>query len=182
MKKQIIYIILIILLIFLFYIILSLINNKKNMKQIGEIQLTSEVFQNNQSIPLKYSCNGENINPPLSIKNIPTNTKSLTLIVDDPDAPSGDWVHWLIWNIPSNTSQIEMGATPSGSVQGLNDSKNNKYDGPCPPSGTHRYFFKLYALDTTLNLKVNSNKNNLEDAMKGHILGQTTLIGLYSKI
>jgi len=182
MKKQIIYIILIILLIFLFYKILLLINNKKNMEQIGEIQLTSEVFQNNQSIPLKYSCNGENINPPLSIKNIPINTKSLTLIVDDPDAPSGNWTHWLIWNIPSETSHIETNSLPNDVIQGLNSSKNNKYDGPCPPSGTHRYFFKLYALDTILNLKEDSKKNNLEDAMKGHILGQTTLIGLYSKI
>ena len=115
------------------------------------------------------------------INNIPIGTKSLAIIVDDPDAPSGDWVHWLIWNIPADTDKINTGSVPPSSIQGLNDSKNNSHDGPCPPPGTHRYFFKLYALNTILNLDKNSRKNDLEKAMSGHILGQTYLLGLYSR-
>jgi Raf kinase inhibitor-like YbhB/YbcL family protein len=155
--------------------------NKNNMEQKNQIKLTSDVFENNQYIPKKYSCNDENINPPLFISNVSKETKSLVLIVDDPDAPRGDWVHWLVWNIPVNITNIVEDSVPEEAIQGLNDYGNNKYDGPCPPSGTHRYFFKLYALDTVLNLDKNSKKINLENAMKGHILDQTSLIGLYSK-
>jgi len=145
------------------------------------IKLSSTAFKNNQTIPLKYSCTGENINPPLFINNVPLGTKSLAMIVDDPDAPRGDWVHWLVWNIPAKTLEITEHSIMVDSVQGLNDFGNNKYDGPCPPSGTHRYFFKLYALDIILNLTKNSKKGDLEKAMVGHILDQTILTGLYSK-
>ena len=151
------------------------------MEQISKIKLTSEVFEDNQSIPKKYGCGGENINPPLSIDNIPTGTKSLALIIDDPDASREDWVHWLVWNISPETSQIEEDSVPVNSVQGINDYNINKYDGPCPPSGIHRYFFKLYALDIMLDFDANNKKEDLENAMKGHVLGQTVLIGLYSK-
>ena len=150
---------------------------EKNIK----LSLTSPAFQNNQPIPAKYSCKSENINPPLLIENVPEGTKSFALIVDDPDAPSGNWVHWLVWNIPANNLNIDSGSVPPGSVQGFNSSQKNNYDGPCPPSGTHRYFFKLYALDTMLNLDKKENKNNLEITMKGHILDETSLVGLYSK-
>ncbi len=151
------------------------------MNDKNKLEIISDSFKNNQYIPLKYSCNGDNINPPLSILNIPKETKSMALIVDDPDAPSGNWVHWILWNISPITSKIEENIIPMNSVQGLNDSNNNKYDGPCPPSGTHRYFFKLYALDFTLNLNKGSRKSDLENAIKGHILAQAELIGLYSK-
>jgi len=154
----------------------------KVMEQNNKLELTSEAFENNQSIPKQYSCNGENINPPLLINNVPEGTKSLALIVDDPDAVGGEWVHWLIWNIPANTSRIDAGSVPVGSIQGLDDFKKHKYGGPCPPSGTHRYFFKLYALDLLIALDRNSNKSDLENAMNGHILDQTVLVGLYSKI
>ena len=151
------------------------------MNQSNKIILTSEAFKNGEFIPVKYSCMGENINPPLLIKNIPEKSKSLALIVDDPDAPSGDWVHWLMWNIPSDTTKIESSILPQNVVQGLNDSRENKYDGPCPPSGTHRYFFKLYALDIILNINNNSSKNALEKAMENHILDKNELMGLFSK-
>jgi Raf kinase inhibitor-like YbhB/YbcL family protein len=105
----------------------------------------------------------------------------LVLIVDDPDAPAGDWVHWLVWNIPAETPGIDEGSLPTSTVQGLNDFKNNKYDGPCPPSGTHRYYFKLYALDYKINLDKSSRKSAVENAIEGHILDLTSLIGLYSK-
>ena len=161
--------------------ILLLIKSNTNMNQISDLELKSIFFENNGKIPSKYTCDGENINPLLEINKIPNNTKSLALIVDDPDAPSGDWVHWLMWNIPPQTTIIESNFVPPGSIQGINDSKENKYDGPCPPSGTHRYFFKLYALDIILDLNKDNKKQNLEKSMIGHILGQTELIGLYSR-
>jgi len=197
MRKQIIQIFLIILLIALVCAVFIYINlSKKNMEQnnkiklsnnilpsnlISEINLTSEAFENNQAIPKQYSYKGKNINPPLLISNVPKGTKSLALIVDDPDAPVRIYVHWLVWNIPAETFKIEEGTLPQGSIQGLNDFQKNEYDGPYPPSGTHRYFFKLYALDFILNLDKNSKKSDLENIMKGHILAETSLVGLYSK-
>lgn len=147
----------------------------------NEIKLTSSAFENNQTIPKRYGCDGENINPPLFIDKIPTGTKSLTLIVDDPDAPSGDWVHWLLWNISPNTLNIGENSVPPNSIQGLNDFGNNKYDGFCSPKGTHRYFFKLYALDCVFDLNNYTNKSDLENVMVGHIIGKTSLVGRYSK-
>jgi Raf kinase inhibitor-like YbhB/YbcL family protein len=181
-KKNINIIIILLSITILFIVYISMNLNKNNTKQqISEINLISNAFLNNQTIPQKYGCSGENINPPLSITGIPKEAKSLALIVDDPDALSGDWVHWLLWNVNAEINKIEENSVPDGSVEGLNDFKNNKYDGPCPPFGSHRYFFKLYALDTILNLNKNSNKKDLENAMGGHILGQTELVGLYSK-
>jgi len=144
------------------------------------MQITSPSFNNNQNIPEKFTCKGQNINPQLNIEQIPKQTKSLALIMYDPDAPKGTWTHWIMWNIPIIT-EIKEDSVPQNSVQGLNSAKQNNYMGPCPPSGTHRYFFKVYALDTTLNISQNSTKANLEQAMQNHILEKTELIGLFSK-
>lgn len=142
--------------------------------------ISSSAFQNNSKMPEKYGYNTKNINPPLIIKNIPNTTKSLVLTVDDPDASTGDWVHWILFNIPL-VEEIKENSIPKGSAQGLNSWNSNKYDGPCPPSGTHRYFFKLYALDTELTLK-NPTKKEILRAMQHHIVGYAELIGLFSKI
>lgn len=157
--------------------------NKSNKSSLGgTMQLTSPVFQNNQSIPAQYSCDGENTNPPLQITGVPKSAQSLVLIVDDPDAPSGDFVHWTVWNLNPDTQEIlESGPLPAGAVEGLTDFGRSGYGGPCPPSGIHRYFFKLYALDTTLDIPRSSVKKDIEQAMPGHILEQTQLIGLYSR-
>lgn len=142
------------------------------------INLSSDVLKENSFIPEKYTCDGENINPPLSIKNLPRNSKSLVLIVDDPDAPAGTWVHWVVWNIPV-TGFIAENTIPG--IEGVNDFKKNHYGGPCPPSGTHRYFFKIYALDTMLHLSGSVTKYKLEKAMQHHLLSQGELIGLYQR-
>lgn len=145
------------------------------------MQITSPVFENNQQIPAKYSCDGDNINPPLQITETPEGIQSLVLISDDPDAPSGDWVHWLIFNIDPQTSEIAENSVPQGAIEGTNSFGNTSYGGPCPPSGTHRYFFKLYALDTRLDLREDNNKQDLLKAMQNHIIDSAELIGLYQR-
>jgi len=145
------------------------------------LNLSSSAFKHNGSIPSKYTCDGADINPPLMIDNVPTTAKALALIVDDPDAPAGTWVHWVMWNINLSTKDIKENSVPQGAEQGVNDFRKRYYGGPCPPSGTHRYFFKLYALDSTLTLGTNTGKDALEKAMKGHILAQCELIGLYKR-
>jgi len=125
-------------------------------------QITSPVFENNGFIPKKYTCDGVDINPQLLIANVPSETKSLALIVDDPDAPAGTWVHWVVWNISPQTHEIKENSVPNGANQGLNDFRKRSYGGPCPPSGTHRYFFKLYALDTILTLDVMRQRHTLK--------------------
>ena len=152
---------------------------KDEVLQMGDLKLTSPAFENNKLIPAKYTCQGEDVNPPLEIGGIPNGTKSLVLVVDDPDAPMGTWDHWVMWNINPDTAEIKEGDVPG--VQGMNDFGKNNYGGPCPPSGTHRYMFKLYALDTELDLDESSHKSDVEKAMKGHILAQTKLVGLYKK-
>ena len=142
------------------------------------MQLTSPAFENNTSIPRKYTCQGQDVNPPLTASAIPPATKSLTLIIDDPDAPVGTWIHWVVFNIAPDAS-IAENSIPG--TQGYNSFKRNDYGGPCPPSGTHRYFHKLYALDTVLNLAEGSSKKQIEEAMQGHILAEATLVGLYKK-
>jgi Raf kinase inhibitor-like YbhB/YbcL family protein len=146
---------------------------------IGKLKITSEAFENNGYIPSIYTCEGKNINPSLRIQNLPAYTESLAIIVDDPDAPAGIFTHWIVWDIYP-TSIIEENSFPEG-VEGLNDFKISKYKGPCPPSGTHRYFFKVYALDVKLNIAKTSTKENLERAMQGHTLAYGELIGLYQK-
>lgn len=145
------------------------------------LKVSSPVFDNNSTIPTKYTCDGENINPPILIKNVPDRTKSLALIVDDPDAPVGIWVHWVLWNIDPGTKGIKENSVPKGAQQGINDFRKHKYGGPCPPSGTHRYFFKLYALDTILELHPNATKSDLKKAIKGHIIEQAQVVGLYKR-
>lgn len=151
------------------------------------LELKSSVFADKQPIPSKYTCEGSDISPPLEWKDAPAGTKSFALIADDPDAPVGTWVHWVVWNIPSSSKGLKEAVAknptlPDGTKQGISDFKRPGYGGPCPPSGTHRYFFKLYALNTTLdNLPGNATKEQLEAAMKDHILGQTQLVGTYSR-
>ncbi len=142
------------------------------------MKLTSPEFENNQFIPKKFTCEGEDINPALIITDMPKGTKSLALIMDDPDAPMGMWVHWVVYNI------APVLAIAENSVPGkecINDFRRESYGGPCPPSGTHRYFFKIYALDTGLSLAKGATKGALEQAMQGHILDKAELIGLYKK-
>ncbi len=143
--------------------------------------LHSPAFDRQQQIPRKYTCDGNDINPPLRIEHIPMAAQSLALIVDDPDAPRGTWVHWVLWNIDPSRSEISEGSVPAGAVEGVNDFGNLGYGGPCPPSGTHRYFFRLYALDAAIPLDKGITRKDLEKAMKGHVLGQAELIGLYSR-
>jgi Raf kinase inhibitor-like YbhB/YbcL family protein len=146
------------------------------------LTLTSPTFLNNETIPKKYTCDGENISPPLKIDAIPEGTQSLSLIVVDPDAPGRIWVHWLVWNIPPQFMEMPEGSPPPSSLQGVNDFGNETFGGPCPPPGVpHRYFFKLFALDTLLELGNGANKPILEKAMEGHIIAQTELIGLYGR-
>ena len=145
------------------------------------MQLTSSVFLNNQNIPSKYTCDGDGVNPPLGFKDAPKEAVTLVLIVDDPDAPAGTWVHWTLWNIDPATTSIVENSTPPKSIAGQTSSGQNVYGGPCPPSGMHRYFFKLYALDNKLSLSSFSLKEELEKAMQGHVILQAELVGLYSR-
>ncbi len=149
------------------------------------MKLTSSAFQHEGSIPRQYTCDGQNINPPLTISNVPTGTKSLVIIMDDPDVPKhlradGMWDHWIVFNIPPNTTQIIEGQEPHG-IHGLGTGNTQEYYGPCPPDREHRYFFKLYALDTMLNLPAKSTKTQVENAMQHHILEKTELMGLYER-
>jgi len=139
------------------------------------------IFNNNENIPEKYTCDGENVNPPLKIIDAPENSQSLLLIVDDPDAPAGTWVHWILFNIPANINEIAENSVAEGAVQGQNDFGKAEYGGPCPPSGVHRYFFKIYALDTILDLTNKATKQDVENAMQGHVLDSAELVGLYSR-
>ncbi len=142
------------------------------------LSVSSPAFENNTLIPAKYTCDGDNVNPPLTIKGTPEEAKSLVLLVDDPDATIGTWDHWVVWNIPPAGSIAEN--TVPG-TEGLTTDRQHSYDGPCPPYGTHRYFFKVYALDTLLKLSPNSTKKDVEKAMQGHVLAEGALIGLYRR-
>ena len=142
------------------------------------MKLKSPQFKNNEPIPKKYSCEGEDINPPLLIEKIPDDTETLLLIIDDPDAPSGTWTHWVVYNIKPK-KDIKENEVPG--IQGINDFGKKNYGGPCPPSGTHRYFFRLYALDKKIDRKNGETRKEIEKKMSGHIIDQTELIGLYEK-
>ena len=147
----------------------------KNMK------ILSSAFEHNQKIPAKYTCVGAGVNPPLQFLEVPKEAKSLALIVDDPDAPNGDWVHWVVFNMEPQTLGIEENRKPTNGVESMTSFGKPGFGAPCPPSGTHRYFFKLYALDKMLDLIAIVDKKEVEDAMQGHILEQAELIGLFSK-
>ena len=150
------------------------------------MQLKSPAFEAGGMIPAKYTCDGLDVSPPLRWADPPAGTKTFALIADDPDAPVGTWVHWVLWNIPTDASGLDenlpkTASLPSGAQQGTTDFRRIGYGGPCPPSGTHRYFFKLYALDTILELPSSTTKRDLEGAMQGHILGQAELMGQYRR-
>ena len=149
--------------------------------QPRSLKVTSSAFQKNGNIPTKYTCEGEQVNPPLSITGIPPGAKSLAIILHDPDAPmDGGFTHWVVWNIDPSTKDIPEGF--KGAEQGLNGAKQAGYIGMCPPSGTHHYHFMVYALDTKLDLSKQTDKTELEKSMKGHILAKGDLVGLYKKI
>jgi hypothetical protein len=143
------------------------------------MKLTSTAFGHNESIPRKFTCQGEDLSPALRVAEIPDGTQSLALIMDDPDAPGRTFDHWIAYDIPADTAVIEEGATPG--TQGKNDFGKAGYGGPCPPSGTHRYFFRMYALDDRLDLPAGIGKQDLERTMEGHILDQAELVGRYAK-
>jgi len=143
-----------------------------------KIDISSALFKQNGFIPVRHTCDGKNVNPSLNFDHIPKKTGSLAIIVDDPDAPTGTWVHWVTWNIPV-THHLKEDSAPG--LQGTNDFGKRIYSGPCPPKGAHRYFFKVYALDCKLNLAEGADKGELENAMTGHILGFGELIGLYRR-
>ena len=145
-------------------------------------ELTSTAFAAGEPIPAKYTCDGADVSPPLQWSDPPQATQSFALIMDDPDAPVGTWDHWLLFNIPADSRSLpEQTSPPRGSVDGKNSWGRTGYGGPCPPRGTHRYFFKLYALDTTLDLPTGTNKTELLRAMEGHILAQAELMGSYAR-
>ena len=147
---------------------------------IKKMQLSSSAFGNQASIPSKYTCDGANISPPLRIESLPENTKSLAIIAHDPDAPGGDFIHWVVWNIEPNVKEIPENSIASPSVEGVTSFGSVGYGGPCPPSGNHRYVFTLYALDRMLDLDT-ADKTQLKTAMDGHILETAQLIGLYER-
>ena len=144
------------------------------------MKLTSPDFKHNEAMPSEFTCDDADVSPGLKIQEVPENAQSLAMIMDDPDAPRGTFVHWVVWNIPPNTKTILKGSEPEG-AQGLTGFRRKGYGGPCPPSGTHRYFFKLYALDTKLSLPEGSSNSDLEHAMQGHIIDKAELIGTYEK-
>ena len=152
-----------------------------------EIKITSSAFEDGGMIPAKYTCDGADVSPPLQLDAVPEGTKSIALICDDPDAPMGTWVHWVMWNIPAEKTELAEDVPPDkvlpdGSRQGMTDFRRPGYGGPCPPSGTHRYFFKIYALDTVLDIGADSTKKDLVAAMEGHILEQGQLMGKYKRL
>lgn len=151
-----------------------------------DIKVSSAAFEEGGMIPGKYTCDEEDISPPLAWDSIPEGTKTLALICDDPDAPMGTWVHWVLFNLPGDVSELPENIPPereleSGAKQGTNDFGRIGYGGPCPPGGTHRYYFKLYALDAELNLESGVRKPQLLEAMEGHILAKGQLMGRYSR-
>ena len=145
------------------------------------MKIESPAFKNNERIPSKYTCDGKNINPALKISEIPKNTVSLALIVEDPDAPGGTWIHWTVFNINPDTSQIPENSVPERAIEGVTDFGKPGYGGPCPPSGSHRYFFELYALDSIIKLDSSASADDIKKAMEGHMLGSAELVGLYSR-
>ena len=150
------------------------------------LSITSTAFKQGERIPSKYTCDGSDISPELEWSDVPEGAQSFTIIADDPDAPVGTWIHWVLYNVPGETRTLPEAippdaSLPDGSRQGKNSWGRPGYGGPCPPGGTHRYFFRLYALDTVLELKSGVSENDLLKAMKGHILAEAELMGLYSR-
>jgi Raf kinase inhibitor-like YbhB/YbcL family protein len=145
------------------------------------MKLTSPDFNEGSNMPERFTCDGQDISPTLRIDGVPQAAMSLALIMDDPDAPAGTFTHWLLWNLRPDQGEIASDRPPPEGVQGLSDFGGNKYGGPCPPSGVHRYYFKIYALDTTLELPPRSKRKALEAAIKGHVIAEAMLMGTYSR-
>lgn len=148
--------------------------------------LSSQAFSNEELIPEKYTCDGQNISPPLSWSDQPENTRSLALIVEDPDAPSKTWIHWVLYNIPPHITELQEalpvdGTLEEGMTQGINDFKKSGYGGPCPPGGTHRYFFRLFALDSAPDFKAGLKAGQLNELMAGHVIARAELMGRYRR-
>jgi len=165
-----------------FYGILYAVRRRESM----EINITSAAFEGGGMIPVKYTCDQEDVSPPLAWDSVPEGTKTLALICDDPDAPMGTWVHWVLFNFPAGINELSENVPPERELdnearQGTNDFGRIGYGGPCPPGGTHRYYFKLYALDTALDLEAGARKPQLLEAMEGHVLAEGQLIGKYSR-
>lgn len=186
MNKKLIFISALLIVILIFGAILfkekfySPLTNHYSPIQEGKMRLTT-VFANNEYIPSKYTCDGEDAAPELTIEEVPQNAKSLALIVDDPDAPMGTWVHWILFNIPVDTTKIDYYNLPEGSKMGMNDFGKVGWGGPCPPNGVHRYFFKLYAVDKTIDLLPGAKKSQVEKEIKDHVIEKAELIGLYKR-
>jgi Raf kinase inhibitor-like YbhB/YbcL family protein len=156
------------------------------IKTMPAMIIESSAFRHNDLIPSKYTCDGSNISPALKWKDFPPETKSFVMINDDPDAPMGTWIHWVLFNIPASVTELQENFSYSGRSEkqilaGTNSFRRLEYGGPCPPSGTHRYFFKIYALDTFLDLPEGASKSQIEKAMQGHVLGRGEVIGLYKR-
>jgi Raf kinase inhibitor-like YbhB/YbcL family protein len=146
----------------------------------ARMKITSSAFQEGGNIPSKFTCDGSDSSPPLQITGVPSEAKTLVLIADDPDAPGGLFTHWLVWNIPTQTNSIAEGSAPKG-MHGTNDFGKSGYKGPCPPPGTHRYSFKIFALDRELDLRPGARRSQVDAAMKGHIIAQGELVGRYAR-
>ncbi len=168
---------------------LTFLNNTKSAKcdETTLLSLTSTTFRNGEKIPRKYTCDGEDTSPPISWSGAPNGTKSYAIILEDPDAPGGTFTHWVLYDLPANVTALPEGAGKKrnhneGSKQGVNDFGRIGYSGPCPPGGTHRYIFRLYALDVKdLNLKEKATKEEVLKAAKGHVISETELVGTYSR-
>lgn len=145
------------------------------------LTLKSPAFTYGAPIPARYTCDGDDIHPPLVVAGVPEGTASLALIVDDPDSPTGTWVHWTLWNIPPATAEFPAGEMPTGAVEGMTTFGRTGYGGPCPHTGEHRYVWKLYALDTRLELPPSTTADELTQAMEGHVLERSELLGLYQR-
>lgn len=178
MSKMIVFVIIITL------VIGYLVFSRKNKMQINApqtINLTSSVFKNNEFVPVEYTCDGVNVNPPLNIANVPEMAKSLVLVIDDPDSPAGTFTHWLVWNIDPNIKEIKENSIPEGAIEGITTWGSQGYGGPCPQARGHRYFFKILALDEKLNILFSADINQVMKAVENHVLAQGELVGKYSR-
>lgn len=156
------------------------LSNNQRTTTVENLKLVSPAFTHGEAIPSQYTCDGGDLNPPLAWSGVPEGAQSLVLIMDDPDAPGGTWDHWVIFNLSPTTNNLQEGATPSG-IKGRNSWGRTGYGGPCPPDGEHRYFFKLYTLDIQLLLSEGATKQEVEDAMSGHVLARAELVGKYAR-
>jgi Raf kinase inhibitor-like YbhB/YbcL family protein len=166
---------------------LAACGESQEAEEIGEplstnlLRLTSPAFGEGETIPTRYTCDGEDVPPPLTWEDVPTGVNAYALIMDDPDAPAGTWVHWVLYDVPATVRELPDGEAAPAGTQGQNSWDEPGYGGPCPPSGEHRYFFKLYALDGELGLAPGADKETVLDAMQGHVLAQGQLMGVYAR-